>query len=184
MQQSKTQLDFARNKKRLTKRMRQRALDAVGLLKGIGWLLPHRFEMETIETVTIDYQQIERFIMENHYHLVREHGVKDSVVLMGPAQFYEVSRQVVKLPLVFPLSDFQCGMQNRLHGMYVVVLPWMDGTVLVPKKYFPIERELVPSGIMVTAETQRKLDEEAEGRRAAALWNQLMGRGDVDEGDE
>lgn len=148
-QESKGQLDFVRNKKRLSKRMKQRAFDAVGLLKGIGWLTPYRFQSETIESVTIDYHQLERFILENHYELVRRFNIKDSVVLMGPAQFYELTKQTMREPLVVPLSDFQCGFQNRLRGMFVVVLPWMDGTVLVPKEYLPIENKLVPSGIMV-----------------------------------
>lgn len=163
-------LDFKRSGKRLTKRHRKQANEAVATLKGIGWLRPHQYTDFELTSVTVELNKLELFIIKNHHEAICRFGVKDSVVVMGSMQFRELTNSLLHHPMMFPLADFQTGhMQNRLHGLSVVVLPWMDGTLLIPKEYLPIDRELVPSGVMVTAETQRKLDEEAEGLRDAAL---------------
>lgn len=178
---SATQLDFKRTLTRMPKRLRSRVNDAVALLKGVGWLTPHRFEVETVESITIELAKLESFIMEQHLEIMRRFNVRDGVVLMGPKHFYELTKATINQPLRISMADFQVGKpQSQFNGMSVVVLPWMEGTILIPKEYLPIDRELVPSGIMVTAETQRKLDEEREGRFSAALWDMQIGRNDED----
>ncbi len=180
-------LELHKTRKRITKKQRKAGNDAIATLKGIGWLTPRQEwdKSEKIEKIEVRYDDLERFIMENHRDLMCQFGIKDTICLIGSRLFLELTRQNVRGPMMIPLSDFQCEhFQNRLHGMFVVILPWMEGTVLVPKEYFPIERQLVPSGVMVTAETQRKMDEDAEGRRAAALWNMAMGRDAFGDDDE
>jgi hypothetical protein len=162
---------------RLTKKQRARSRDALGLLKGLKLLKPESVATQTFETVTLDIENIERFIYQNCIELLRQFGSKYFCVAIGSAQFYELSHQMVRYPLFVSLADFQVERpQNTLHGMYLIVLPWMDGIVCIPKEYLPIQREPVPSGVLVTPQKQRELDEARESLRIRRAWHFAMGR--------
>jgi hypothetical protein len=162
---------------RLTKKQRARSRDALGLLKGLKLLTPERVAVQTFETVTLDIRDIDRFIYQHCLELLQQFGPKDFCVAIGSAQFYELSHQMTHQPLFISLADFQVGRpQNTLRGMSLIVLPWMDGIVCIPKEYLPIQRELVPSGVLVTPQKQRELDEVWESLHARRAWHFAMGR--------
>lgn len=179
--ESADQWDFKPGR-RPTKKARRLANDAVATLKGLGWLKRRQIELETVETFMVEAEKLERFIMQNHYDLMGRFGVRDNVVIIGSKQWFELTRYMVTQPFLINMADFSFPVnQNRLHGLMVVILPWMDGTVLVPKEYLPIEQKLVPSGVMVTDEARRRIEMEREGLLAAKLWNDYMGRTDDQE---
>jgi hypothetical protein len=168
-------LEFKTPKLRLTKKNRKRLNEAVATLKGFGMLKPKQVERTNYQTVTVDLDKIQNFIMQQHGELVSRFGLKDCVIIMGSPEFHALTNSMIPHPMFFPLSNFQVGhLQNRFMGIGVVILPWMSGTVFVPKEYLPIDRELIPSGVMVTAETQQKLERERDGKLAAELWRRTM----------
>lgn len=166
-------LEFVSPNSRQTKKNRRKINEAIAALKGFGFLRTKRVEATSYQTVVVDLRKINEFIYRTHCEMVERYGCKDCVIIMGSPEFHELTNTMLTMPASFPLADFQVGhLQNRYLGMSIVVLPWMTGTVFVPKEYLPIDRELIPSGVMVTAETQKKLQEE----RDAWAWNRFMGR--------
>jgi len=147
-------LKFKKSGKRMSKRIRVRVNDAVAMLKGVGWLKPSVYEVETTQCVTLELDKIQDFIMRNFQELIQRFDIHEAVILMGPTEFRALSGSMVNCPMRFSLADFQVGhLQNQFHGMSLVVLPWMEGAILVPKSYFP------------------------------KMWNDCMGRTDLEEED-
>lgn len=175
-------LVFERPRKRFPKKRRKQVNSAVALLKGDGFLKPKSGFRESYESISIDKGDLENWITRNHYELIRRFGIKDTVIIMGQSDFHSLSGQLVNRHMMIPLTDFNTYgniSQNRFKGMYLVVIPWMDGTVLIPKEYMPIDREFIPSGVLVSAENQAKLERDREGMLAGKLWNDFMGRDDL-----
>lgn len=152
-------------------------LASIWALKRFKMLKPCKREHEGVQTIQVEYNNLARFIMERHHELISRYGVKDLVVIMGSRMFMELQHQAspMAFPMVFNLSDFETP-QNRLCGMLVIVLPWMDGTVLVPKEYMPIDERIVKIPVPATDEECREMRQKFEGEKAAALWNNFMGR--------
>lgn len=150
---------------------------AVRVLKSIGWLTRKTYEHVTMETVTFD---ADRFVEYFHRQLneLRIRGVENGVVIIGAKQFSDVTRSfLTQHPFSFKLDSYRYG--PEVVGMKIIVLPWVDGVAIVPENRIPMkeiirERELSEYPTIDLLKAVEKRD----GKAAAFLWNEMMGRND------
>jgi len=120
-----------RRRSRMSSRRRRMANDAIATLRGFGLLVPGKQRQETFQTIDINYRSLEEFIVEQHMEIIREHNIMEAVIVMGSAEFSELCGSMTTSPLYIP----RFSEKNTFRGMSIVVLPWMTGTILVPKSY-------------------------------------------------
>lgn len=118
------------------KTLRKRLNACVNLLKQSKWLAPDEFQVLEYGHVTINTERLHHFIREHAWDLLRRFGLRGLVVILGPAQFRQVADGVSRE--TYLNYDFTHNYDDPLlYGMRLIVLPWLDGVVCVPKEYLP-----------------------------------------------
>jgi hypothetical protein len=140
-------------------------------LKIVKWNI---YETETITTISICVDDYIRFVNKERNKIGRDYGNRDLILIMGPRQFQEIVKQEVFVPMVFTWPDKNTAL--NVCGLITCVLPWIDGVVLVPREYWPIDTKIVEKVVAMTPEMADDERKKQEGIRAANMWNRFMGR--------
>jgi hypothetical protein len=129
------------------KTIRKRANSYIKFLQQIGWVKKKQEELTITETVTIDKEKLYTEIIKLSSHLHREYNFCTSrkfTILMGIEHFNALmgSNLMIYQPLVIKqLEQYNIHTPNILLGMLLVVLPWMEGVLLVPEEYLLLGRQ-------------------------------------------
>lgn len=163
---TKPKIEFARQ--RVKKVIRKRANACVNFLTQIGWLKKksEALQVVTYEEVIVDPVQIDRWITENYYQLVRRFNMREMTLIMGPEKAHQLVRCC---DLVSPIR-FQLQHGSQFRGMTIIILPWMDGVMFVPKEYLPTIERKVEVKVPMSPQEFEDHRRHVEGDRAAALW--------------
>lgn len=120
---------------RRQKQRQRRLLEAKAMLKNAGWLKPYEaWHMETVSTVSVDGYKLMEFVLRMARE-TRLSGWTEGFVIVGPKQASEFLS--TELAILQPVHLDLRRYHFQIRGLQVVVLPWMDGAVLLPREFMP-----------------------------------------------
>lgn len=144
-------------------------------LKKLGWLTPKREQFTTVTTVSFEPEHVFEFLHREIHEMSRRYNLDKGVVVMGAKQFNEVAKCALSSPLGYRMQVRDAG--AKIIGMSVIVLPWVDGVVILPETMLPL-KEVVQwkslsdySYMDLLKDIERRDDEDG-----ARQWNAVMGR--------
>lgn len=146
----------------------------LSILRRLGWVVEKDERFATIESFDVEMGKLLNVVLNIRNELYRSYDIHDLILIIGSKQFMEINKQLMTTPFMFTVPNDFC--ETKIAGLITCVLPWIDGVVLVPRDYWPLDTKVVEVIVAMTPEMAKDERERAEGDRAAMLWNQFMGR--------
>lgn len=94
-----------------------------------GSLVPATTTRTEYKRITIDSNRVLQLIIDQGHEVMRRLGRGGETVLIGGQQWLDLTGECN--PALIALS-IEYGSQNRVLGMTVKVIPWMDGVLVLP----------------------------------------------------